>query len=227
MNRTLICTAATALVAAAPLHASTFKGRIEESTLNVDQEQNPASVFKSFGNSHGLRLGQNQYPGYTIEDTLQTKYRYSPIDVNVGEEFEMSFFNFWNGKTIDNTAPTTFELGVNFDFLQPYLAEDKLTFDLLFVDSAGTNGDYIKLPENLLSKETFAIDEAKYAVELTGLKWDGKSDKYSELKTKSAYSNNDFSLFARFVTVPEPGTVVLVSLGVLAIAFDRRKKRSH
>jgi len=78
--------------------------------------------------------------------------------------------------------------------------------------------------QNLDLTSSFLFGSGSYTIELLGFRTNLESPLLSYFDSQEGGTNN-VGLYGRFVAVPEPGTLVLLSLGLLVTGFTARRRK--
>ena len=144
--------------------------------------------------------------------------------VNTGNFFSLGTLKFFNGLTYSGTANGNIDLSIVTTLTNPVGVFDDIVFNLGLFSPLGA--DFVKIsPEDNTS--TFTVDGTKFVLKVVGF---AQSSIYGGLKlidklvAKEKKSASAFLIGKiKAYSVPEPGMIGIILLGLIGIFFIRRR----
>jgi hypothetical protein len=190
----------------------------------IDNDGNPGNEELRWGNPFG---GGTLQSGYRYDSASRTSF-----NVNTGVEFALGKFSHFNFPIFLDSTISGAQLGISTDL---YIAGNSLIsgpFSFSFVHSETPNdcdtllntncaNDLVSF-SNIITTDTFIIGYDEFTLELLGFRQGGITT--SGFSTVEGQTNvaQLMAIFRAPTNVPEPGTVVLLSLGLLAMRLARK-----
>jgi len=165
--------------------------------------------------------------GYTFEASAPPIF-----NVETDTEFSLGTFTHLNYPIFDD-AITGVDFNITMDLMigGTSVGEGPFTFNFAHDETpndciaANCSNDHVTF-SNLVTSDTFMIGNAEYTLELLGFRYNGM---FAESFSTIEGERNDAELVGIFraptTTVPEPGTLLLLTIGLIGAGVTRKRAR--
>ena len=155
----------------------------------------------------------------------------TPLPLAVGDVFEIGQLRHFNNPIFAGTEAAAVQLSLDLTFAGLNLATQAFDFrfnidETLNVDDSPASDDLIDFSD-ALPTQTFDVDGQTYTLELLGFGLN--PDQIQDHFRSAEGATNATRLFARITTppadlaIPEPGTAILLGIGMLLLAYLTRR----
>ncbi|MCC5643972.1 choice-of-anchor K domain-containing protein [Nostoc sp. CHAB 5824] len=221
-------------------HALTFSG-ISSGTWGEptpgSTDTNPNPIYTRVGNNTFTWGDANVCPpspnipsGCRITGSNKLTFNGNSFSTGINSVFKIADLTYFNGTVVKGTSVESVPLNLNLSFSPPVGISQVFGFNLRLVNTANdatapedNNADFVFIDTNL-SNRSFIFEGNEYMLEVTGFNPD-----FDQINIKALEgATTKTAIYAKIKTIPEPGTVVGLSLlGIYLISRTKFWDKKH